>query len=112
MTYKKSPAKDMAMKWLNFINVPEHDLAIAKLEKYLPILTASFTDPYIADRKDNKVMQQIMTAPPGPYYNHPRINQVADRIGRAVEESTLGKRQPKEALDAAAADVDKIMARR
>ena len=53
-----------------------------------------------------------MAAPPGPYYNHPRINQVADRIGRAVEESTLGKRQPKEALDAAAADVDKTMARR
>jgi multiple sugar transport system substrate-binding protein len=112
MVYKKSPGKDMAMKWLNFINVPEHDLAIAKMEKYLPILTASFSDPYIADRKDNKVMQQIMAAPPGPYYNHPRINQVADRIGRAIEESTLGKRQPKEALDAAAADVDKIMARR
>jgi multiple sugar transport system substrate-binding protein len=112
ITYKKSPAKDMAMKWLDFINVKEHDLAIAKEEKYLPILTESYSDPYIADRKDNKVMQQIMAAPPGPYYNHARINQIADRIGRAIEESTLGKRQPKEALDAAAADVDKVMARR
>jgi ABC-type glycerol-3-phosphate transport system substrate-binding protein len=112
IAYKKSPAKDMAMKWLDFINVKEHDLAVAKAEKYLPILTESFTDPYIADRKDVKIIQQIMAAPPGPYYDHPRINQVADRIGRAIEEATLGKRKPKEALDAAAADVDRVMSRR
>ena len=64
MVYKKSPAKDIAMKWLDFINVKEHDLAIAKLEGYLPILTDSYTDAYIADRRDVKIINQIMTAPP------------------------------------------------
>ena len=112
MVYKKSPAKDVAMQWLDFINVKEHDLAIAKLEKYLPILTESYTDPYISERRDVKIIQQIMAAPPGPYYDHPRINQIADRIGRGIEEAALGKRKPKEALDAAAADVDRVMSRR
>jgi multiple sugar transport system substrate-binding protein len=112
MVYKKSPAKDVALKWLDFINVKEHDLAVAQLEKFLPILTESYTDPYISDRKDYKIIQQIMAAPPGPYYDHPRINQIADRIGRGIEEAALGKRKPQEALDAAAADVDRIMSRR
>ena len=80
--------------------------------KFLPILTESYSDAYIADRKDYKIIQQMMAAPPGPYYDHPRINQIADRIGRGVEEAALAKRSPKEALDAAAADVDRIMTRR
>ncbi len=53
-----------------------------------------------------------MSAAPGPYYDHPRVNEIADRLGRGIEESTLGKRKPKEALDAAAVDIDKIMARK
>jgi ABC-type glycerol-3-phosphate transport system substrate-binding protein len=112
MVYKKSPAKDLAFKWLDFINTKEHDLAIAKIEKYLPVLTESYTDPYISERPDAKVMNQILTSPPGPYYDHARINQIADRIGRGIEEAAAAKRSPKEALDAAAADVDRVMSRR
>jgi ABC-type glycerol-3-phosphate transport system substrate-binding protein len=111
MVYKKSPVKDMAFKWIDFTAIKEHDLNLAKLENYLPVLTENYKDPYVAERRDIKVINQILAAPPGPYYDHPRINQIADRVGRAVEESTLGKKKPAEALDAAASDIDKIMAR-
>ncbi len=112
MVYKKSAVKDAAFKWLDFISVKEHDLALAKLENYLPVLTENYKDSYISERQDAKIINQILTAPPGPYYDHPRVNEIADRLGRGIEESTLGKRKPKEALDAAAVDIDKIMARK
>jgi ABC-type glycerol-3-phosphate transport system substrate-binding protein len=112
MVYKKSTVKDAAFKWFDFIATDEHDLAIAKLENYLPVHTNNYKDAYVQERRDAKVINQILTAPAGPYYDHPRVNEIADRIGRGIEEAALGRKAPKEALDGAAVDVDKIMARK
>lgn len=111
MANKFSPNKELAWEWLNFVSKKETDLALAKLEGYLPVWESNFQDPYVSGRKDYKAIQKIMASPPGPYYDSPRINEISTRFGQAVEQGLRGTRAPQEALDAAAKDVDTILAK-
>ncbi|HEX9015216.1 MAG TPA: extracellular solute-binding protein [Chloroflexota bacterium] len=111
MVNKFSPNKDLAWEFLKFLAKPETDLALAKLEGYLPVWESNFKDPYLADRKDYKALQKIMSSPPGPYYDHPYINDISTRLGQAVEQGLRGTKSAKDALDAAAKDIDAILAK-
>lgn len=111
MVNKFSPNKDLAWEFLKHLSKPETDLALAKLEGYLPVWESNFNDPYVSERKDYKAIQKILSSPPGPYYDHPRINEIATRLGQAVEQGLRGTNSPKDALDGAAKDIDAILAK-
>lgn len=111
MVNKFSPNKDLAWEFLKYLSKPETDLALAKLEGYLPVWESNFQDSYVSGRKDYKALQKIMSSPPGPYYDNPRINEISTSLGQAVEQGLRGTKSPKDALDAAAKDIDAILAK-
>ncbi|MHB1006792.1 MAG: extracellular solute-binding protein [Chloroflexota bacterium] len=111
MVNKFSPNKDLAWQFLKNVSKAETDLALAKVEGYLPVWESNFKNPYVSDRKDYKAIQKIISSPPGPYYDNARINEISTRLGQAVEQGLRGTKSPKDALDAAAKDIDAILAK-
>ncbi len=108
MVNEYSPNKDIAWDWMRTISNAKMDLDLAKLEGYLPVWTENFSDPFVSERKDNEATNVIMSHPSGPYYDHPHINEIATKIGEQVQAVLYGT-DPKEAMDAAAKDVNKLL---
>lgn len=64
---------------------------------------------YMKNRKDYAVEQYALTNGQGTTYMHAKTGKLADRFAQGVQESMLGKKKPKEAMDAAAADMETIL---
>lgn len=110
MVYKYGPNKDMCWEWLRFITTKEHDMHIAKLEGYLPVHSENFKDDYVAKRVDYNEINNIMESPASPYYGHPKITEISYIVGEAIVEALTKQKTPKEALDFAARQMDRLMA--
>lgn len=111
MVNKFSPHADIAWDWVRAVSNEKTDLELAKLEGYHPVWQVNFDDPFVADRPDYVATQAILSHPTGPYYDDPFINEIATRVGEAVQAVLFGEAEPQEALDAAVADVDALLAK-
>lgn len=110
MVNKFSPNKDIAWDWIRAVSNPETDMDLAQLEGYNPVWEVNFEAPYVSERPDYEATQAILSHPTGPYYDHPFINEIATRIGEAVQAVLFGE-DPQTALDAAVSDVDALLAK-
>jgi ABC-type glycerol-3-phosphate transport system substrate-binding protein len=108
MVNNQSPNKEIAWDWIRTISNKEMDLELAQLEGYLPVWAENFEHPFVADRKDAKATQVILSNPSGPYYDHPYINEIASKIGEQVQAVLYGA-DPKEALQIAVKNVNKLL---
>jgi len=108
MVNDKSPRKDVAWDWLRTVGNAKTDLAVAKLEGYLPVWEENFKDPYIATRGDYGAVQKQLTEGPGPVYSAAFANQINTKIGEAFEKILQG--QPiKATLDAAVPEINDFL---
>jgi ABC-type glycerol-3-phosphate transport system substrate-binding protein len=110
LVYKFSPNREAAWDFLSTVVLTaENDLASSKAVQFVPAFKANWEGEYIRGRKDYKVLQYALTHSTGAMYMHPLNNKLADRQALAVQEVLLGKKKPKEALDQAAVDMEKIL---
>ncbi len=111
MVNNKSPNKGIAWDWVRSVCNLNTDIDLAKLEGYLPVWKEAFDDPFVADRPDYEAMKVILSHPAGPYYGHPNINEIATKVGEAVQAVLFGE-DPDPTLDKYAKSVDRLMRRR
>lgn len=112
MVYKFSPNKELAWEFLDkFILTAESDLNNSKAMGSVPGFKANWEGEYMRTRKDNAALQYGLTHSAGVMYQHKSNAEMTDRQAVGVQEALLGKKSPKEALDAAAADMEKIRAK-
>jgi multiple sugar transport system substrate-binding protein len=110
MVNKFSPNKDMAWEWMRYMTLnPEFDLEMAKINGTLPVHKANFDDEYVSTRPDYDSEQEIRQNPASPYYGAPFINEIAFRVGQAVEEVLFGQKTAEQALNDAVPDVDELL---
>ena len=110
LVYKFSPNREAAWDFLNTVVLtPDMDLAASRAVQFVPAFKANWDGEYIRSRKDYKVLQYALTHSTGAMYMHPLNNKLADRQALAVQEALLGKKKPKDALDQAAADMEKLV---
>jgi multiple sugar transport system substrate-binding protein len=110
MVYKFSPHKDAAWDWIRFITFdPEIDLEMAKTNGTLPVHRSNFETDYVTTRPDYEAELEIINNPPSPYYEAPFINEIAFRVGQAVEEALFGLKTAEQALNDAVPDVDDLL---
>ena len=110
LVYKFTPKREAAWDFLNkVVLTAENDLASSKAVQFVPAFKANWEGDYMKSRKDYKVLQYALTHSTGAMYMHPLNNKLDDRQALAVQEALLGKKNPKEALDQAAADMEKIL---
>jgi ABC-type glycerol-3-phosphate transport system substrate-binding protein len=110
LVYRFSPRRAAAWDFLDkVVLTPENDLASSLNAGFVPAFKANWDGDYMKSRKDYKVQQYALTHSSGGVYVHPKTNKLADRYALAVQEAMLGKKKPKEALDQAAADMEKIL---
>lgn len=76
----------------------------------VPTFKANWETEYTKTRKDYDVLQYALANAQGATYMHPKTGKMADRFALGVQEAMLGKSNPKDAMDAAATDMEKILA--
>jgi multiple sugar transport system substrate-binding protein len=111
MVFNNSPNKDIAWDWMRAQATDKVDLDLAKLEGYLPVRKKNFEDPFVSSRKDYEANKVILAHPPGPYYDHARINEIGTQAGEAVQAVLFGT-DPQAAADSAASKIDRTLRRR
>ena len=111
MVFNNSPNKDLAWDWMRAQATDKADLDLAKLEGYLPVRKKNFEDPYVSSRKDYAANKVILGHSPGPYYDHPFINEVGTQAGEAVQAVLFGTEAQK-AADAAVRKMDRTLRRK
>lgn len=111
MVNKFSPNKDIAWDWIRTVSNPETDLGLAKVEGYHPVWKSNFEDPYVSDRPDMEATEVILSHPTGPYYDDPFIDEIATRVGEAVQAVLFNEATPQDALDAAVPDVNALLSK-
>ena len=104
MVYRFSPCKGIVWDFVRFITTKERDMKIAKILGTLPVYKENF-DVVMKGRLDYEAVKEILDNPSSPYYSDPFINEIASEV-------LFGKRTAKDALNAAASDVDSILARK
>ncbi len=111
LVYKFGANREAAWDFLDkVVLTAENDLASSKNVGFVPGFTANWDGEYMKGRKDYAVQQYALAHSTGAMYMHRLNNKLADRQAQAVQEALLGKKKPKEALDQAAADMEKIVA--
>jgi len=108
MVNQYSPNKELAWDWVRTVSNAKMDLDLAKLEGYLPVWAENFKDPFVSERKDFGATEVIMSNPPGPYYDHSHINEIATKIGEQVQAVYYGA-NPQAAMDKATKEVNKLL---
>jgi ABC-type glycerol-3-phosphate transport system substrate-binding protein len=111
MVFNNIPNKDIAWDWMRAQATDKVDLDLAKLEGYLPVRKKNFEDPFVSSRKDYEANKVILAHPPGPYYDHARINEIGTQAGEAVQAVLFGT-DPQAAADSAASKIDRTLRRR
>jgi multiple sugar transport system substrate-binding protein len=112
LVYKFSPNKDMAWDFLDkVVFTADADVNNSKYMGTVPGFKANWESEYMRGRKDYAAQQYALGHSAGIMYQHARTAELTDRQAQAVQEALLGKKSPKEALDAAAADMEKIRAK-
>lgn len=109
--YKYSENLDMVWEWLRFNVNQQNDLADAKADGVIPILTPNHADPYVASRPDTQAIQDTLDMPDAPFYDFPGIDEMAARVGQALQEAFQAIKSPQQALDDAATDLDALIAK-
>ncbi len=110
LVYKFGPNREAAWNFLDkVVLTAANDLESSKNVGFVPGFKANWDGEYMKGRKDLKVQQYAQEHSAGIMYMHTKNNKLADRQAQAVQEALLGKKKPKEALDAAAADMEKIL---
>lgn len=110
MVNKFSPNKDLAWEWMRYMTLnPEFDMALAEINGTLPVHKSNFETDYFTNRPDYEAELEIINNPPSSYYGAPFINEIAFRIGQAVEEVLFGQKTAEQALNDAVPDVDEIL---
>lgn len=110
LVYKFGPNREAAWNFLDkVVLTAANDLESSKNVGFVPGFKANWDGEYMKGRKDLKVQQYALEHSAGIMYMHTKNNKLADRQAQAVQEALLGKKKPKEALDAAAADMEKIL---
>lgn len=109
LVYKFSPNKDRAWDFLDkVVLTAKNDLESSMNVGFVPAFKASWDSEYMKTRKDYAVQLYALEHSAGIMYVHSKNNKLADRQAQAVQEALMGKKTPKEALDQAAADMEKI----
>ena len=112
LVYKFGPRKDAAWELLdNVVYRAEGELIAAQhpVNQGVCCFKANWETPYMKGRKDYAVEQYALANGQGTVYMHAKTGKLADRFAQGVQESMLGKKKPKEAMDAAAADMETIL---
>jgi multiple sugar transport system substrate-binding protein len=112
LVYKFGPRKDLAWAFLDQV-LYRADLELAacmhKSNQAVPAFKVNWDTDYFKNRMDNKVLAYAMDHVTSPVYMHPKTAQLADRFAQGVQEATLGKNKPKDAMDSAAKDMTAIL---
>lgn len=99
-----SKNKDLAEKFLEYINRPEYALVRYSEIAELPPIKAVLDNPLITnDDFANAIAIQIKNADPMPAV--PEFSKVWDPIGKAMSDAISGKEDPKSALDKAVYEI-------
>ncbi|MEV6109289.1 ABC transporter substrate-binding protein [Streptomyces sp. NPDC051940] len=109
MINKDSGAKDLAWKFIAYMLSAKTSVEYTEGVGAVPARASAATSDYV---KNSPVVQQYMNNAPkfAPNPNIPAWTQVRDTLAKHLEQAVNGKVDPKEALDAAAAEVDGILA--
>jgi multiple sugar transport system substrate-binding protein len=108
--FKASQVKDEAWAFTKFIFQPEWRVRFTKGEGFLPVTKKEAADPAFTENADLKpFIDSLPNAKFAPII--PGWEEIADRTIRALQTVYNGEAEPKAALDAAAADIDKILAK-
>lgn len=112
LVYPKSPNKDLAWRFLEFCLEGSNDLEQNMRQGLLPILDASYDSDYVRNRVDFNSVNEVVARGAGPAYDYyiSEMNELASVFGTAVQDVMYGKADPKAALDAAAKQMDRILA--
>jgi len=108
----QSPNSELAWRFIDFLLTEAHDLEQNRRQGMLPIFAANYNSEYVLSRKDNASVAVVMERGPGSAYGYyiPEMNQLASEFGSAIQEAMFGTATPKDALDAAAIRMDRILA--
>ncbi|MFO1349643.1 MAG: sugar ABC transporter substrate-binding protein [Gammaproteobacteria bacterium] len=109
--FANSKVKAESWKFLDFIFQQEWRSKFDKNEGFLPVTKAVAAEPYFTDSEDLKAFAQVL---PHAHFA-PTIagwEEVADATVRAMQRIYLGEADPKTALEAAADEANKVLARK
>jgi ABC-type glycerol-3-phosphate transport system substrate-binding protein len=110
MVNKFSPLKDAAWEFIRIaVATQEADLEASKLNGSPVAWKVNWDSEHMRSRKDYKALKYAGEHYVNALYTHARHQELGDRHAQAIQEILLLKSSPKEALDAAAADMQKIM---
>jgi len=112
LVYKFGPNKAAAWELLDkvvFTAESELNVASHPVNQGVCCFKANWETPYMKGRKDYAVEQYALANGKGTVYMHAKTGKMADRFAQGVQESMLGKKKAKEAMDAAAADMETIL---
>ncbi len=110
MVYKFSPLKDLAWEWMRHMTLNEtFDMELAEINGTLPVHKKNFAKDYVTRRPDYNAEMEILNNPASFYYDTPFVNEIAFRLGQAVEEVLFGQKTAEQSLNDAVPDVDEIL---
>lgn len=105
-TAKNKPA---AWQWIDYVTNREHAQEWNQLVGFIPYRKSSLEDKaFTRDPNYRLLMNEVQQA--RTYPTLPEWPQIDNAIANAVQEALAGKKQPKEALEHAAKQVDEILA--
>lgn len=112
LVYSKSPNKELAWKFLDFMLNEETDLVHNMKSGMLPVFQANYDTEYVKQRLDYESVKEVVARGAGPAYDYyvPQETEVASEFGNAVLEVLYGQKTPKQALDDAAIKMDALLA--
>ncbi len=109
LVYKYSPNKKLAWEFLNFMWSQKNDLARATTQGLMPVFKANFDSELVKKRPDYDAVMEMAKRPPAPSYFSPKMNEVAAAYGDAILDVIYGRKDAKNALNAAAAKINQIL---
>ena len=99
---------EAALAWVEYVTGPEFAETFLTETGYLPPRT-DVTGLFADDPQTAGGLEYLDTIRVGVM--HPNARQLIDTISPHIQSALLGKAEPQAALDAAAAEVDEILAR-